>query len=980
MSSPLDVFEQLPREPIDLEAAKRGFDELRESSDGAALLEIAQNNSDAHRLLSSIFATSSFLTHLIHHNATFAADCLAGDCDALFAGLMDEVHGLASSAEDTDAFMASLRQTRARCALLTAIADLAGTWSISTVCQRLTDFADAAVSASVDWLLLEAGQQSKLTIADQTSPSANCGYVVLAMGKHGAGELNYSSDVDLIVLYDAMTAPLAEGVEPAKHFVRMTKRLVSLLQEITADGYVYRVDLRLRPDPRATQIAISFEAACIYYESMGQNWERAAMIKARPIAGDIALGEEFLDRLTSYIWRKYLDFAAIADVQSLKRQIHAVKGHGTINVPGHNIKLGRGGIREIEFFVQTQQLIAGGRNPALRGRRTLEMLSALAEAGWISDAAATELNDAYGILRRIEHRVQMIADEQSHVLPADDEALDRFVRFCGFDDVGTFEVALSGILETVQRHYAALFEDADELASEAGSLVFTGGEDDPETVETLAGMGFRQPAEISATIRGWHFGRYAATRSGQARERLTELMPQLLKALAGAGDPDTAFIAFDRFISHLPAGLQLFSMLRANPQLLNLLSTILGAAPNLAEQLSRRPRIFDAVLDPGFFDHLPDQEEIAQAIETALGADTPYEELLDALRIVGNEHMFRVGVRVISETINAADAGSTYAGIADTLINRLLTAVRNEVAERHGDVPDGQVVVIAMGKLGGREMTAASDLDLILIYDHAADATQSDGSRPLMLSQYFSRITQRLIAGLSSPTAEGVLYEVDMRLRPSGKTGPVATSLESFRQYHVDSAWTWEKLALTRARVIAGDADLRTNVEKAISAALAQQRDAAITRTDIIDMRKRMYDEHGNDNPWNLKHARGGLVDVEFIAQGLQLLRGPDNPGVFDQNTAAALHKLQEVGALSMNQRNDLLEANGLYHRLTQVLRLCVAGSFDPESAPFGLRNLVLNAAASPDLATTEALLVDQRAKVAAMFDDLIGPLEHDRY
>ena len=976
MSSPLDVFEQRPCAPIDLEAATRGLDELRERPDAARLLEFVNSDAKAHQLLSSIFATSSFLTHLVHHNSAFAHECLSGDPDALFSGLVEQVTGLSGSVDDADAFMALLRQARAKCALLTALADITGAWPIMKVCQRLTDFADAAVSASVDWLLLEAGRQSKLIIADQASPSAGCGYVVLAMGKHGAGELNYSSDVDLIVLYDAETAPLVDGNEPAKLFVRMTKRLVSLLQEITADGYVYRVDLRLRPDPRATQIAIGFEAACIYYENMGQNWERAAMIKARPIAGDLALGDEFLSRLTSYIWRKYLDFAAIADVQSLKRQIHAVKGHGTIKVPGHNIKLGRGGIREIEFFVQTQQLIAGGRNPALRGRRTLQMLTALAEADWISADAAGELHDAYGILRRIEHRVQMIADEQSHELPPEGGALERFVRFCGFENADAFEDALGSILETVQRHYAALFEEADELASETGSLVFTGGEDDPETVETLAGMGFRQPGEVSATIRGWHFGRYAATRSGQARERLTELMPHLLKALSSAGDPDTAFIAFDRFISRLPAGLQLFSMLRANPHLLNLLATVLGAAPNLAEQLSQRPRIFDAVLDPGFFDHLPDQDEIAQAIETALGPDTPYEELLDALRIVGKEHMFRVGIRVISETINAADAGDIYASIADTLIARLLKAVCSEVAERHGEVPGGQVVVIAMGKLGGREMTAASDLDLILIYDHDEDAIQSDGAKPLMLSQYYSRITQRLIASLSSPTAEGVLYEVDMRLRPSGNTGPVATSLSSFRQYHADSAWTWEKLALTRARVVAGDNRLRAKVETAINDALILQRDAVATRADITDMRKRMLDEHGDDNPWNLKHARGGLVDVEFIAQGLQLLHGSGNPHIFDQNTAAALDKLEKIGALSAIQRNDLMEANGLYHRLTQVLRLCVAGSFDPDNAPHGLRDLLLNAAASPDLATTEALLADHRLKVAAMFDELIGPLD----
>ncbi|MDH3741364.1 MAG: bifunctional [glutamine synthetase] adenylyltransferase/[glutamine synthetase]-adenylyl-L-tyrosine phosphorylase [Hyphomicrobiales bacterium] len=974
-----DAFSHPPCEPLDHEAAARGFDDLADAAsrneDAEKLRAELEADPAAEALFTSIFGTSPFLAQLSLRNPGFAHACLTGEPDELLAGLTGQVAQLAAGSASAEDLMTGLRIARAQNALLTAVADLSGCWSIAEVCQHLSDFADAAVRAAVDWMLLDAARQSKIELIDDTDPAKGCGYVVLAMGKHGAGELNYSSDIDLIVLYDAEMAPLAAGVEPATFFVRMTKRLVALLQEITADGFVFRVDLRLRPDPRATQVAIGFEAACIYYENMGQNWERAAMIKARPVAGDAALGEEFLDRLTSYVWRKYLDFAAIADVQSLKRQIHAVKGHGTIKVPGHNIKLGRGGIREIEFFVQTQQLIAGGRNPALRGRRTLEMLAALAEAKWISPDAANELHTAYNIMRTIEHRIQMIADEQSHELPSSPEALEAFARFCGFADAASFETALSKVFEAVQSHYAALFEDADQLASDGGSLVFTGGEDDPETVATLAGMGFRQPGEVSATIRGWHFGRYAATRSAQARERLTELMPQLLKALADAGDPDAAFVAFDRFMSHLPAGLQLFSMLRANPHLLDLLATILGAAPNLASQLSQRPRIFDAVLDPGFFDQLPDPDEIAEAIDTALGSGTEFEELLDGTRIIGAEHMFRVGVRLISETINAVDAGSIYASIADTLIDRLLLGVRAQVAERHGLVDGGQIAVIAMGKLGGREMTAASDLDLILIYDHAETAEQSDGARPLMLSQYFSRITQRLIAALSSPTAEGILYEVDMRLRPSGSTGPVATSLTSFRQYHEQSAWTWEKLALTRARVVAGDADLGARVDDAIADALCQPRDASATRSDIIEMRILMLAEHGNDNPWNLKHARGGLVDVEFIAQTLQLLHGPQNPQVFDQNTAGALTRLCDAGVLTQTQLTALLEANSLYHRLTQVLRLCVAGRFEPEGAPQGLRKLLINAAASPDLAAAEALLTEQRTAVAALFDDLIGPL-----
>ncbi|MGH6908117.1 MAG: bifunctional [glutamine synthetase] adenylyltransferase/[glutamine synthetase]-adenylyl-L-tyrosine phosphorylase, partial [Aestuariivirga sp.] len=693
----------------------------------------------------------------------------------MFEQLLKEV-GLAGKIEDQKLFMRALRQAKAKAALLIAAADVSQVWCLDEVTDALTRFADACLAAAVDWLL----------------PGGSQGYAILAMGKHGAFELNYSSDIDLIVLYDVETNCLTPGVEPATFFVRMTKRLVSLLQDVTEDGYVFRVDLRLRPDPRATQVAISVEAAAIYYENMGQNWERAAMIKARSAAGDLALGAEFLDRLKPYIWRKYLDFAAIADVQSLKRQIHAVKGHGVIAVHGHNIKLGRGGIREIEFFVQTQQLIAGGRNPKLRGRSTIAMLDALAGAQWIAPEAARELKDAYRFLRTIEHRLQMVNDEQTHTLPSEAHAFESLARFAGFASSAAFEAKLRATFECVQGHYAALFEDAAQLGTDTGSLVFTGGEDDPETIETLTRMSYRGASEVSATIRGWHFGRYAATRSARAKELLTELMPALLNALARTGDADQAFLAFDRFLGGLPAGVQLFSLLKANPRLLDLVTAILGTAPRLAEQLSRRPKVLDAVLDPGFFGPLPSAEELRCNIASVIPDETPLDEVVDRARVLGKEQAFRIGVRVLSETVSAVDAGMAFSDLAGLLLDRLHRAVSADAERRHGTA-GGRSVVLAMGKLGGREMTAGSDLDLILVYDADVSA-----------SQYFARLTQRFIAAITAPTAEGTLYEADMRLRPSGSKGPVAASLDSFLSYHRDSAWTWEKLALTRARPVCG--------------------------------------------------------------------------------------------------------------------------------------------------------------------------------
>jgi glutamate-ammonia-ligase adenylyltransferase len=938
-----------------------------------SLLPESLMTAQARPLAEAIATGSPYLRQLMLRDPDYAAAVFHQAPEAL---LDAEISGLASvdSTLSQAEVMRALRLAKKRVALLIAVADLSGRWPVEQVTDALTTFADAALQAAVCWLLADSARQGKVTLTDHARPAQGCGYVALAMGKQGARELNYSSDIDLIILYDPLTPLLPDSSEAATFFVRFTRRLVQLMQDVTEDGYVFRTDLRLRPDPRATQAAISIEAAGIYYENQGQNWERAAMIKARAAAGDVALGEEFLKRLTPYVWRKYLDFAAIADVQSLKRQIHAVKGHGEIKVRGHNIKLGRGGIREIEFFVQTQQLIAGGRNPTLRGRGTLAMLDALAAAQWISAGAADELKQAYRFLRTLEHRVQMVNDEQTHVLPADDLAFAALARFSGHADSEAFDAEIRRWLECVQGHYARLFEQAEELSADQGSLVFTGGEDDPETIETLSHMGYRSPSEVSATIRGWHFGRYAATRSARARELLTELMPKLLAALAAMGDADRAFLAFDRFLGGLPAGVQLFSLLKANPRLLDLLATILGSAPRLAEQLSRRPKVLDAVLDPGFFGAMPSEADIAQSIAPVMTDDLPLDELADRARVVGKEQAFRIGVRVLSETVSAVEAGTAFSELAGLLLARLHAAVTADMERRHGKVPGGRSAVIAMGKLGGREMTAGSDLDLIIVYDAQPGAEMSLGPKPLSIGQYYARLTQRLIAALAAPTAEGVLYDVDMRLRPSGSKGPVAASLEGFASYHRDSAWTWEKLALTRARAICGDAGLMNELTRHIRQALCETRGAATVRDDVVTMRRLMIREQGSTGLWDIKRVRGGLVELEFIAQTLQLIHAPAQPGVLDTNTMAALKRLHTAGLIADADYAALKSAGLLYHRLTQVLRLCLDGPYEPDKALPALNHLVASAAASPGLAAAESLLSETEAQVATLFDRLVGP------
>ena len=964
-------FKALPP-PADQAAVARAMGDLAERA--PALHGRLGTDPKAANLLAAAFGGSPYLRELMLNEPGWVEAALDGDpaviCEELCQGLARSAR-TASSGEE---MMRDLRRARSQASLVIALADLASRFDIGEATAALTRFADAAVAAAVDYLLLDAARSGKLATLDPERPAVGSGYVILAMGKHGAFELNYSSDVDLIALYDAQSSVLAEGTEPSKAFVRITRDLVRLLQDLTDDGYAFRVDLRLRPDPRATQIAIAIEAAAIYYENMGQNWERAAMIKARPCAGDLSLGAEFLDRLVPYVWRKYLDYAAIADVQSLKRQIHAVKGHGEVAVRGHNVKLGRGGIREIEFFVQTQQLIAGGRNPTLRGRRTLEMLDALAAAGWIEPATAADMKRHYAFLRHVEHRIQMVADEQTHDLPRDEAAFERLARFAGYAASQDFKAALRSTFESVQKHYSRLFEKATALGGEGGSLVFTGGEDDPDTIDTLTRMGFRQASEVSATIRGWHFGRYPATRSGRAKEILTEIMPTLLNALASTGDADNAFLAFDRFLSRLSSGVQIFSMLKANPDLLDLLARLLGMAPRLAEELSLRPRILDAVLDSGPAGSLPTRDDLL-ALTSDMGRQGTFEAALDGARTVGREQMFRVGVGLLSGTTDASEAGRAFSDIADVMIGRLLDATRRDLRDRHGVVEGERIAVIALGKLGGREMTAASDLDLMVIYDTAPGAEASGGSKPLSVMQYFTRVTQRLIAALSSPTAEGILYEVDMRLRPSGNKGPVATHISSFEAYHEGSAWTWEKLALTRARIVAGDDAFRGRVEGAIAKALSHPRDVEMTRTDVLDMRRRIHQEIGGKGVWDLKHQRGGLVDIEFIVQFLEIVHAADDPTLLQQNTSEALAALREAGRLSAPDFEVLRDACRLYQRLTQILRLCVGRNFSTATIAPSLGTLLAAGAETPDLATAEALLADRQAETLAVFDRLVGQL-----
>ena len=956
------------------EQALGDLEALIAADDGLEQLgEILAGESRCRALLGSVFGASPYLTRTMLRDPEGLLNALQGDPHDTIQGLGIKLKSEMANGPSMDQAMSFLRGFKRRVALTVALADVGGVWTTMEAAAALSGAADLAIALAVAYLVARAHAAGHIAVADAADPASASGLFVLAMGKLGANELNYSSDVDLMVFYDPAVAPLGKDVEPGPFFVRMTRDLIAMLQERTSDDYVFRTDLRLRPDPGATQIAISTEAGLSYYESFGQNWERAALIKARIVAGDRDAGSRFLAQLAPFIWRKYLDYAAIADIHAMKRRVHAFKGHGEIAVAGHDVKLGRGGIREIEFFVQTQQLIAGGRQTELRSRATLETLKRLAQHDWISDQAASELSDAYCFLRMIEHRIQMIADEQTHHLPKDEEGLSRVAHFAGYETTKAFGEALVSAFNTVQEHYGALFEDLPELPQEVSALNFQGDEDDPESLGVLESLGYANPPAVSATVRAWRFGRYAATHSEAAREQLDAFLPHLLEALAATAQPDLAFSAFDRFLADLPAGIQLFSLLRSNPSLLRLIADIMGTAPRLSSVLSRRARVLDAVLDPGFFGDVPSPQELQSLVRDGLGEAPDYQGKLDRARVLGREQAFLIGVRVLSGTITADDAGGAYARLAEALIDALKDAVEGELERAHGRIKGGAAAVVAMGKLGGREITAASDLDLIVIYDFDQDAGTSDGAKPLAASQYYARMTQRLISALAAPTAEGTLYEVDMRLRPSGNAGPVATSLKSFIDYQREQAWTWEHLALTRARVISGPEPLKRAIEAAIGEVITAPRERAKVVADVREMRTKIEKEKGTQDAWALKQVRGGLVDLEFITQFLQIVSANTHRDVLAQNTAACLDKLSQAGVLGPAEAETLLPAAKLYNNLTQVLRLCLEGSFKPDEAPQGLKDLLDRAAELPDFGTLERHLKETQAAIKDLFDELIA-------
>ncbi len=966
----------------------------------AVFSEESHGDSTANALLSAVFGNSRYLSHCLIADRGFARLLLEQGPDAAYAAALQAATDRAVlGAESRQEVMKRLRLAKRRATLAIGMADIASVWPLDKVTAALSDFASATLSAACAHLLRALHDAGDLALPSPAAPERGSGLIVLGMGKLGAHELNYSSDVDIIVLFDEAVTPDRGDGGLRQMFTRLARHLVSIMDERTADGYVFRTDLRLRPDPGSTAAALSVRAAETYYATTGENWERAAMIKARPVAGDLEAGRGFLDTLQPFIWRRHLDFAAIQSIRAIKRQIDAHRGGGKTAVAGHNIKLGRGGIREIEFFTQAQQLIWGGRDAALRVRSTREALDRLVIAGHVRRRAAADLMAAYEFHRRLEHRLQMTDDRQTHSLPDDEEGIARIATFLGFDSTAAFSDVLLAHLRTVEHHYAALFEDEPSL-SRPGKLVFAGGEHDPDTLETLAGMGYAEPERVSTVVRAWHAGRHHALRSAHARDLLAELVPTILEVFAASSNPDSALLLFDEFLARLPAGAHLFSMFAARPALFELVTEIMGSAPRLANRLARRPVLLDSVLSrqfsdlevPGAADMGAELADVARrglvrlfyvrefgiAEMKAELADVArqardLQDFLDAERRWANDKTFHIGVHMLRGLLSPVAAARPLSDIADTCLSAALPVVADEFASVHGRVSGGAFAVIALGRLGSREMTVSSALDLMFVYDHDSGAVESDGRRALAPGDYYGQLARRFIGAIAAPTAEGTLYDVDMRPRPTSSAGPVVTSLTAFAAHQRSDAATWEHQALTRARVICAESGLGERFDEIRQSVLTQPRGRDDLAADIAGLRERLRRDDEGEDIWSIEQKRGGLIDVEFVAQYLQLLHGSRTAELLAGEAVAVFEAARRHELIDPEAAHELANATTLWRNLHGILCLTVEDGFIERTAPPALKSVIERACGAGDFDSLKEAMRETAARTAHHFDTLLA-------
>ncbi len=861
---------------------------------------------------------SIYLRQIIFQDINLVNDIIADTPQEVFHSLMQRLSEIELDSIDFYMLQKKLRIAKKQISLVLAILDVAQIWQTKDIYQHLSIFADKVLQISLRYLLPQCLE--KLNISDEQH-----GFFILGLGKLGGCELNYSSDIDIICLFDNhKQAGATDSWELQNQYNRLVKKLLKLIDEITGDGYVFRTDLRLRPDPSSTPIVMAADTAESYYEYHGQNWERSALIKARVVAGDIQAGEKFLQRLTPFIWRKYLDFATIDAVYNMKGKINAyhLKKNNT-DLLGYNIKLGRGGIREIEFFAQAWQLIWGGKIKELRVKPTLDVLAKLTQYNFISEENHQELKQAYLLFRHIEHRLQMRQDEQTHILPDNQQALADLANFSGFASLEVFNDTLMQTINRVQKIYNELFfADSDTQSN----LVLNFNDDmklTKESEEALINLGFTDIQQLNNYLNVWFSGKYKALRHNQSVITFSEILPKLLAKVSKSKNIALTLSYLDRFLQKLPNSMQLFALLKQYDNLVDLLINILSGAPILADNITQNPSIMSALIEGGINESLVDKKQLYLDLKNKQMAFSAKDELTteDKLQLLTSwsfNWRFIHSVQLLYGNLSPQRCAYSFSNIAEISISYISEILNEQFLEEYGAIENGEFAIIALGRLGEQKMTISSDLDLIFIYDCPDMLSMSLGKKSIYASSYYGKFFQRIINLISISSKFGKLYEIDTRLRPSGNKGPLATHIDAFAQYHKQEAWVWEKQALTKARVIYSSCDsLRDKINNIIRLSLTNIDENVDIGSEILSMQQRIKKEFANKATWNYKYMDGGLTDIEFAIEAKILKNIANFPEILQNNFQKSLQVMSH---------NKLIDNNEFVHLTTELnlLDICI--------------------------------------------------------
>ena len=927
-----------------------------------------RNTPQLSPLRSWLTECSPYLSKIILQNPNLVSRLETQNAEDVFQSLLQDFENPAQQ-QDT---MAQLRHFKQRCHLVIAYADVQGSWQQEQVLFYLSRCADACIQRALRFVWQRSADS--YSIAYEKS-----GLFILAMGKLGGFELNYSSDVDLVIFYDpSVFARIKQIPDPTAFIQKIIRHFVELMTRQTQDGYVWRIDFRLRPDHGTYAAAISLPAAEGYYEHYAQNWERAAFIKARHVAGDKRTAQKFLQYLKPFIWRKHLDFTAINDMRALKI-IMQKKSAIDDNILALDIKRGKGCIRDIEFFVQNFQLLWGGRIPDLQTPSTLKALQKLHKHKKITATTYNKLKEAYLFFRQLEHRLQMRLDQQTHSLPRDRQNIEALAQFMGMQTTAQLQDNIQKHRRYVEYVYQTTFEkQKNDNQQEEHSFALRHMMMNPDLEQTalnaLKQEGFRKPETILPRLRKWLQGQYPATESDNNQNDLRRLLPRILTTFGQQGEPEDAFTAFDQFLAALPIGTQLFGRLQFQTSLLTMLIELMGKAPRLARRLSKRPALIDAMLESDFLTTIPNAKQVEQQLKSRLKNSRDLVDSLDIARRWSKDVKFQLGVHILQNKINAHHATPHYTAIADCLIKTLKPRIEKAFQKTYGQFDNGELAIIAMGKWGSGELLGASDLDMIFIYTNHDLNARSNGSKPLDPPAYYTRLAQRIISAITTETQDGELYVIDVKLRPSGEQGPLACSLEAYAKYQNDSAWDWEHMALTRARVLTASKTFENAITKVITETLTKKRQKDKLIDHLISMRHIIEQENNqNQDIWNMKHRIGGIIDIEFIAQYLQLLHAHRYPDMLATNTLQALHNAEHNNLITSTQHQQLQDALQFWQRLDGIQRLChKEQQRDPINK--GLVTTLTLASQTASLSELYDLSESHARHVAQLFAAIIAP------